>query len=381
MTALASSPVGDDPLSAEVGAAIAAIAAGEVVVVVDTASPANQGALVAAAQLASASTVNFMATHGRGLICVPMTQDRLGQLKIPPMTTRSPDRGHTAFHVGVDVLGTAAGMAAADRAAAARALASPSSTAADFTMPGHLFPVACHPDGLAARRGHPEAAVDLVRAAGCEPAAVVCGIANEDGSLAGLADLLAFAAHHQLALVHVDEVAALAAGVVAARVAAARLPLLPGDFTAIGFAGPGGREDMALVLGDVAGGDPLVLVHAECVAGDVFRAHNCGCRAQLDLALQLVTAEGCGVIVYLRGAPGPQQPGLPDDGREPPPGLLPVGVSHHPTPEEYAVAAAILRDLQATSVRLISADPQARWTFARHRITVSGCIAPSAPAA
>ena len=182
------------------------------VIVVDALNRENEGDLVIAAEFADAEALNFMATHGRGLICISMTTERLSELDIPPMAHRNTDRHHTAFHVGVDLRsGTSTGISARDRALTARALADPDVTGDAFTMPGHLFPLAAHPNGLNSRQGHTEASVELTRLAGLGPAAVICEIASGDGEMARLPELLEFAREHHLQILPIDELSRFAA--------------------------------------------------------------------------------------------------------------------------------------------------------------------------
>ena len=218
--------------------ALAAIGAGRMVVVVDAADRENEGDLVMAAQFVSGSDVHFMATEGRGLVCVPMTAARLGALRIEPMVAHNSDPAGTAFHVSVDARSdTTTGISASDRAVTIRALAEPHSRAEDFSRPGHVFPLAARDGGVLERAGHTEAAIDLVKLAGLEPVAVICEIADSDGEMARMPALLEFAERHQIPMVTIAELAAYRRRTerLIDRVGQARLPLPQGEFTAVGL--------------------------------------------------------------------------------------------------------------------------------------------------
>ncbi|HEX5403998.1 MAG TPA: 3,4-dihydroxy-2-butanone-4-phosphate synthase [Pseudonocardiaceae bacterium] len=312
---------------ASVEEAVAALAAGGMVVLVDDPDRENEGDLVAAAALATPETVNFMATYGRGLICAPVERGQLDRLGVPPMVTGSTDRFGTAFHVGVDHSDAGTGISAADRALAIRALADPTSGPADFRMPGHLFPLACHEQGVLGRPGHTEASVDLVRLAGLPPAAVICEIAGPAGDMARLPALAHLAAQHGMPLVAISDVIAYRRRRerMVERVTDAAMPLPEGDFRIVGYRNRAdGREHVALVHGDVASrSDLLVRLHSECLLGDVFGSLACDCACQLRHALRRITDDGAGVVVYLRSG-------------------------------DHADAAGILRDLGVRAPRLLT---------------------------
>jgi 3,4-dihydroxy 2-butanone 4-phosphate synthase/GTP cyclohydrolase II len=293
----------------DVETAVARIARGEMVVVVDSPDRENEGDLVMAAECVTPHAVNFMATHGRGLICVPLLEERLQDLRIGPMVERSTDPKGTAFCVTVDHRDrTTTGISASDRANTIRALADPASLADEFTRPGHVFPLAYQAGGVLKRAGHTEAAIDLARLAGLRPAAVICEIAGEDGEMARLPQLVAFAEGHGLPVVAISDVIAyrLKTERLIERTVEARLPLDAGGFTAIGYRGlTDGREHVAVVMGDVRDVDGvLVRMHSECLTGDVFGSARCDCGEQLSRSLELIAAEGRGAVVYLRGHEG-----------------------------------------------------------------------------
>jgi 3,4-dihydroxy 2-butanone 4-phosphate synthase / GTP cyclohydrolase II len=292
-------------LAANVERAVAAIAAGQMVIVVDAANRENEGDLVMAAQFVSARDVHFMATEGRGLICVPMTAQRLAALRIDPMVAHNSDPAGTAFHVSVDVRsGTTTGISASDRALTIRALADPHSRAEDFSRPGHIFPLAARDGGVLERRGHTEAALDLLNFAGLNPAAVICEIADSDGEMARMPALTDFADRHQMPMVTIAELAAYRRRTerLIDRVGQARLPLPQGEFTAVGYRDrTSGCEHIALVHGNPTTAHHVpVHVHTECLPGDVFGSLACNCATHLQHALGLIVDNGAGVVLYLR---------------------------------------------------------------------------------
>lgn len=279
------------------------------VVVVDAADRENEGDLVMAAQDVSARHVHFMATEGRGLICVPMTSARLAALQIDPMVARNTDPTGTAFHVSVDARsGTTTGISASDRAETIRALADPHSRAETFSRPGHVFPLAARDGGVFERAGHTEAAIDLVKLAGREPVAVICEIADSNGEMARMPALVEFAERHRLTMVTIDELAAHRRRTerLICRLGQARLPLPQGEFTAVGYRDrTNGCEYIALVHGDPTAADRLpVHLHTECLSGDVFGSLRCACDTQLQCAFELIVDKRAGVVIYRRGGRG-----------------------------------------------------------------------------
>jgi 3,4-dihydroxy 2-butanone 4-phosphate synthase/GTP cyclohydrolase II len=285
--------------------AVAAIAAGEMVIVVDSADRENEGDLVMAAQHVSARDVHFMATEGRGLICVPMTAAGLAALRIEPMVALNTDPAGTAFHVSVDVRsGTTTGISASDRAATIRALADRDSRAQDFSRPGHVFPLAARDGGVLERAGHTEAAIDLVKLAGLDPVAVICEIADSDGEMARMPTLLDFAKRHRITMVTIDELAAYRRRTerLIDRVGQARLPLAQGEFTAVGYRDTtNGAEHIALVHGDLKTAEHVpVHVNTECLSGDVFGSLACDCDTHLQHAFDVIVDSRAGVVIYLR---------------------------------------------------------------------------------
>jgi 3,4-dihydroxy 2-butanone 4-phosphate synthase / GTP cyclohydrolase II len=275
------------------------------VIVVDAADRENEGDLVMAAQYVTARHVHFMATEGRGLVCVPMTAARLAALRIDPMVARNTDPAGTAFHVSVDVcLGTTTGISASDRASTIRALADPHSRPQDFSRPGHVFPLAARDGGVLERAGHTEAAIDLLNLTGLEPVAVICEIADSDGEMARMPALVDFAERHQIPMVTIAELAAYRRRTerLVDRVGHARLPLPTGQFTAVGYRDrTEGCEHLALVHGQVTTAEHVAVhVHTECLPGDVFGSLACNCGTHLQRAVELIVDNGAGVILYRR---------------------------------------------------------------------------------
>lgn len=363
-----------------IAVAVAEIAAGRPVVVVDDEDRENEGDLVLAAEKATAEAIGFLVRHTSGVLCVPMTGDALDRLQLPPMTALNQDPKGTAYAVSVDAAaGVSTGISAADRAHTIQALASPHTVATDLTRPGHVFPLRAHPDGVLRRRGHTEAAVDLARLAGLAPAGVIAEIVRDDGSIARLPDLLMFARTHGLPIVSIEDLVAYRSERerTVARAAQTRLPTRFGEFSAVGYHDRiDDLEHLALVLGDPTGDDVPVRLHSECLTGDAFGSLRCDCGAQLSAALAAIAEEGRGVVVYLRGHEG-RGIGLLNKlraYREQDLGLDTVDANRAlglPVDSRcYAAGAQILDDLGVRSVRLLSGNPRKQQALERQRITV-----------
>ncbi|MBT3268250.1 bifunctional 3,4-dihydroxy-2-butanone-4-phosphate synthase/GTP cyclohydrolase II [Candidatus Poribacteria bacterium] len=285
--------------------AIEAIRRGEIVVVTDDQDRENEGDLTMAAQCVTAETINFMAKYGRGLICLPMTSDRLSDLDFRPMVNNNADKLGTAYTVSVDALeGTTTGISAPDRAHTIRKVTDPQATPSDFVRPGHVFPLQARDGGVLRRAGHTEAAVDLARLAGLFPAGVVCEIMNEDGTMARVPDLIVFAREHALCLITIEDLIAYRRRTekLVHHVATVNLPTKWGGFVVHAYESPmDDREYLAMTVGDVSTGEPtLVRVHSECLTGDTFGSLRCDCGEQLDESARTIQREGLGVLLYLR---------------------------------------------------------------------------------
>ena len=352
--------------------AIAAVARGEMIVVVDDASRENEGDLILAADKATPEALAFMVRHTSGVVCAAMTAARLEELQLPLMVADNTESHRTAFTVTVDLKrGTTTGISAADRAATIRALASRDAGPADFVRPGHVFPLRARAGGVLERRGHTEAAVDLARLAGLPPCGVLCEVVNDDGSMARPLELVTFAQRHRLHLVSIADLVAYRKRTepLVRAVAEARLPTPHGVFAARVYRGNDGVEHVALVMGDVrapsdgARADVLVRVHSECLTGDIFGSLRCDCGAQLDAALEKIASEGRGVVVYLRGHEGRgvgltrklHAYKLQEQGRDTVEANLDLGLPVDA--RSYDVGAQILADLGVTTLRLMSNNP------------------------
>lgn len=366
----------------DVERAIADIAAGRPVVVVDDENRENEGDIIFAAEKATPELIAFMVRYTSGVICVPMPGPDLDRLALPLMTTQNGERMRTAFTVTVDARdGVTTGISAADRTTTITRLADPTAQPGDFVKPGHIFPLRYADGGVLARPGHTEAAVDLARLAGLRPAGVLAEVVNDDGTMMRLPALRAFADAHGLALISIEQLIAhrRRTEVLVTRVAQTTIPNALGNWVTYGYrADVDGTEHMALVYGDIAdGGDVLTRVHSECLTGDVFGSQRCDCGAQLQAAMAAIAERGRGAILYLRGHEGRgigllsklQAYELQDAGADTVDANLELGLPVDA--REYSVAAQLLTDLGVTSVELLTNNPAKVDALARHGFGVT----------
>ncbi|MFG2599965.1 bifunctional 3,4-dihydroxy-2-butanone-4-phosphate synthase/GTP cyclohydrolase II [Streptomyces sp. NPDC048462] len=375
----------DDLALDPVEQAIRDIAAGRPVVVVDDEDRENEGDLVIAAEKATPEIVAFMMSECRGLICAPMENDELERLELPQMVGHNTESMKTAFTVSVDASaahGVTTGISAADRAATLRLLAGGVAGPGDFVRPGHVFPLRARTGGVLVRNGHTEAAVDLARLAGLRPAGAIVEIAGEDGVMLRLPQLVPFARKHGLTIISIEDLIAYrrTSEPTVRREAEVRLPTDFGAFTAYGYRSTvDGVEHVALVHGDIAGGDDvLVRVHSECLTGDIFQSERCDCGPQLHASMRRITDEGRGVVVYLRGHEGRgiglvsklRAYELQERGVDTLDANLELGLPADA--RDYAAGAQILKDLGVRSLRLMTNNPDKTAAILRHGLAVTG---------
>ena len=355
--------------------ALSAIKNGELIIVVDEPDRENEGDLIMAAEKVTAETINFMATHGRGLICLPTCSERLAELELQPMVAANTAQMQTAFTVTIDAKEVTTGISAQERAYTIQKFVDAEAVPSDFVRPGHIFPLEAKPGGVLRRAGHTEATVDLARMAGLYPAGVLCEILNEDGTMARVPELMKFAAKHQLKIITISDLIAYRrqTETLIKRVATADIPTAHGEFKLYAYestdtSGESVETDkthIALTKGDIADATPLLVrVHSQCLTGDVFGSLRCDCGEQLEIALQTIEKEGRGVVLYMRqegrgmGLKGKLRAYQLQDND----GLDTVEANEHlgyPADlRDYGIGAQILADLGVRKMRLMTNNPK-----------------------
>ena len=375
---------------ASIEEAVEAIRAGRMIIVVDDEDRENEGDLTIAAERITPEAVNFMARLGRGLVCMPMTAERLDELDLPLMVTQNTTTLNTAFCVTIEakhVVST--GISASDRAATVRAAIDPNTKPSDLARPGHMFPLRARDGGVMVRAGQTEAAVDLARIAGLYPAGVICEIMNEDGTMARVPELTKFAKKHGLLMITIEDLIKyrMQTERLVKRVASAELPTEHGLFRIVAYENQVDSEThIALVRGDIGDGkDVLIRVHSKCLTGDVFHSGRCDCGAQLETALARIGQEGRGVLLYLnqegRGiglANKIRAYELQDQGLDTVEANERLGFKADQ--RDYGIGAQILNDLGIRTMRLLTNNPRKFVGLQGYGLAISDAVPLEIPA-
>lgn len=363
---------------------------GKMIILVDDEDRENEGDFVIAAEKCTPEAINFMATHGRGLICLALTPEHIKQLELPPMTPDNTSPFETAFHLSIEAkTGVTTGISAADRSRTIQVAANPNAKASDLVRPGHIFPLRAREGGVLVRTGQTEGSVDLARLAGLAPSGVICEIMNEDGTMARRPELEKVAKEHNLKICTVEDIIEYRREheQIVTRAAETILPTDYGDFDLYVYeTNVDDKNHLALIKGDISGKENvLVRVHSECLTGDVFHSMRCDCGSQLHETMRMIDEAGEGVLVYMR------QEGrgiglvnkikaynLQDQGMDTHEANVHLGFD--PDPREYGIGAQILKDLGITTMKLITNNPVKRTGLQAYDLEVTGRVPIEIPA-